>query len=50
MINLVMAKARVAPVKSQTIPRLELCASCITAQILVQVAEDLHVSKEALYG
>ena len=43
VINLVMAKARLAP-------RLELCASCITAQVLVQVAEDLHVSKEALYG
>ena len=50
VINLVMAKARVAPVKSQTIPRLELCASCNTAQILGQVAEHLHVSKEALYG
>ena len=50
VINLVMAKAQVAPVKSQTIPRLEFCASCIIAQILIQVAEDLHVSKEALYG
>ena len=43
VINLVMAKARVAP-------GLELGVSCTIAQILVQVAEDLHVSKQALYG
>ena len=50
VINLVMAKSRVAPVKCQTIPRLELCGACITAQLLLQVADYLHISMDSVFG
>ena len=47
---LIAAKTRVAPIKTQSIPRLELCASLLASKLLVQVQEDLQVKKASLFA
>ena len=49
-ISLVAAKTRVAPLKRQTIPKLELCAALLTARLLATVAEDLNLDTSKAYA
>lgn len=45
--HLVFAKARLAPVKGSTIPKLELCACHLTSQLLEQVQQAHDVTTDA---
>ena len=49
-VSLVAAKTRVAPLKRQTIPKLELCAALLTARLLATVAEDLSLDSSKAYA
>ncbi|XP_045541464.1 uncharacterized protein LOC123722956 [Papilio machaon] len=50
-VNLVTARTRVAPVEKEvSIPRLELCAALLAAQLISEVSQVLKVSKENLYA
>ncbi len=49
-VTLVFSKARVAPLKEQTIPRLELCAAHLLAKILSTTADVLRVSPDNVYA
>ena len=48
--SMVMAKTRVAPIKRQTIPRLELCGALVMAQILSQCKNVLKIPTEHTYA
>ena len=43
LINLVGSKSRVAPVKTQTLPRLELCAANLMVQFVHKITKDLNL-------
>jgi len=45
----VMGKSRVAPMKQQTIPRLELCAAVTAVQLLRIVLREHHFNADKLY-
>ena len=49
-ISLVAAKTWVAPLKCQTIPKLELCAALLTARLLATMAEDLSLDASKAYA
>ena len=49
-IDLIMAKNRVAPIKSQTIPRLELCRAQLLSKVLQQVAADFSIPEKAIFA
>ena len=42
-VSFVMGKAKVAPSKGHTIPRLELCAAVLATELYILVSENLHV-------
>lgn len=45
---LVMSKSKVAPVEKHTLPRLELMAACMSADLAVYVAHALNVNKDCI--
>ena len=45
-----MSKTRVAPIKRQTIPRLELCGAHLLAQLLHHTQEVFHISPCNIYA
>lgn len=49
-VFLVSSKAKVAPVKKQTVPRLELNGALLLAKLLSSVASDLDIPSHSLYA
>lgn len=49
IVNLLCAKSRVAPLKQQTLPRLELCAAVVAAQLSKRIQTDLQIKNLPTY-
>ncbi|XP_075150529.1 uncharacterized protein LOC142224632 [Haematobia irritans] len=49
IVRLLCAKSRVSPLKRQTLPRLELCAAVIAAELAQRVRVDLNIQNESVY-
>ena len=48
--NLVISKTRVAPLKSRTIPQLELCEAHLLAKLLTSTSQTLDIPLENIYA
>ena len=48
--SLVMSKTRVAPIKRQTIPRLELCRALVLAQLLSHCKNVLNIPMQSIFA
>lgn len=49
IVQLLCAKIRVAPLKQQALPRLELCAAIIVAQLAHRIKTDLMVKDQPIW-
>ena len=48
--SMVIAKSRVAPVKTQTIPKLELCSAVLLSKLLATVKEQLDINFKNIHA
>lgn len=49
-VDNITAKARVAPLKELTVPRLELCGAVVLARVLHAVASDLKIEDSSVFA
>lgn len=49
IVRFVTSKTRVAPVRQSTLPRLELCAAVLTAELVVHVKETLQMDADLYF-
>ena len=49
-VTLVAARTRVAPIRQQTVPRLELCGALLIARLMSSVEPDLGIDTTRLYA
>ena len=48
--KLVVSKSRVAPLKQQTVPKLELCGATLLAKLLYSVSQTLEIPLSSVYA
>ena len=48
--NLIVAKSKVTPVKTQTIPSLELCGALLLTRLIKQIQNDMTLSEVAVFN